>query len=215
MFETARVSTGDITETVNATGRVTQVLAVSIGTQVTGTIKKIHLDYNDKVEKGRLLIELDREVHAARLSEAESDAEARSAELERAKAEFAREDADFKRREELFNAGYISKNEYEAALYGQAARKASLELAGAQLKKAEAALDIARENVQKTINRSPVDGVVLSRDVEEGQTVSANLHAPTLLAVVCFPLWRVRPPLWWALFSVFTRRSRHQGLTRL
>jgi HlyD family secretion protein len=182
-YKTAEVQSGDIVDSVSATGRVSPVVSVSVGTQISGTIKKIHVDYNDSVKKGQVLIELDREVYESRVSEAESELRARRAQHERAQAEFIKEDSEFKRIEELYGKGYISKNEYETADYSMRAAKASLELAGAELQRAEATLEVARENLSKTIIKSPVDGVVLTRDVDEGQTVSASLQAPTLLTV--------------------------------
>ncbi len=182
-YKTSRISKGDITDSVSATGRVSPVVSVSVGTQVSGTIKRIYVDYNDRVKKGQVLIELDREVYESRVKEAESELRARRAQHERASVEFLKEESEFKRIEELFNKGFISRTEYETADYGTRAGKASVEIALAELQRAEAALEVARENLSKTIIRSPVEGVVLTRDVDEGQTVSASLQAPTLLTV--------------------------------
>jgi HlyD family secretion protein len=182
-YKTTKVRRTDIMESVSATGRVNPVLSVSVGTQVSGTIKNIYVDYNDTVKKGQVVIELDREVYASRLAEAESDLVARRAQVAIAQAEFSRQDSESARIRELFDKGFISKNEYETADYGLKAAKASLDLAKADLKRAEATLAEAKENLSKTIIRSPVDGVVLTKDVEEGQTVSASLQAPTLLTV--------------------------------
>jgi len=182
-YMTAKVARGDILDAVTATGRVNPAVSVSISTQVSGTIEKIHVDFNDRVKKGQVLLELDMEVYAARLSEAESEVTASRAQLDRSRAEFSRADAEFRRVEELFRLGYVSKNEYEAALFSGSEKKAAMELARAELNKASAALDVARENLSKTVITSPMDGLVLSRDVEEGQTVSASLQAPTLLTV--------------------------------
>lgn len=182
-YKTAKVVRGDLMDAVTATGRVNPALSVSISTQVSGTIEKIHVDFNDRVKKGQVLLELDREVYAARLSEAESEVKASRAQLDRSMAEFSQADAAFRRMEELYGQGYVSKNEYESALFDSAGKKAALELARAELNKASAALDVARENLRETVITSPMDGLVLSRDVEEGQTVSASLQAPTLLTV--------------------------------
>jgi len=170
-------------DSVSATGRVNPVVSVSVGTQVSGTIKKIYVDHNDTVKKGQVLIELDREVYESRLAEAKSELVARKAQVEIAKAEAARQESDFARKEELFNKGFISKNEFETADYGYKGAEASLDLAKAQLEQTEATLSEAKENLSKTIIKSPVDGVVLTVDVEEGQTVSASLQTPTLLTV--------------------------------
>lgn len=182
-YVTATIERGDITDSVSATGRVSPVISVSVGTQVSGTIEKIHVDYNDRVKKGQVLIEIDREVYESRVAEAESALKARKAQHERSSVEAAQTESEFERIRGLFEKGYVSRNEYENAEYAWKAASASLELAEADLRSAEAALDVARENLRKTIIRSPMDGIVLTKDVEEGQTVSASLQAPTLLTM--------------------------------
>jgi HlyD family secretion protein len=177
------VKKGDIVESVTATGRVNPVVSVSVGTQITGIIEKIHVDYNDMVKKGQVLIELDREVFKSRLIEAEAEVRALRAELKRAEAEFKRDEAEFKRMEGLYEKGYVSANEFDTAKYNLEALGASLDSGAANLARAEASLEEARENLRKTTITSPIDGIVLSRDVDEGQTVSASLQAPTLLTV--------------------------------
>jgi HlyD family secretion protein len=180
---TEAVKRGDIVDSVTATGRVNPVVSVSVGTQITGIIQKIHVDYNDTVKKGQVLIELDREVFESRLVEAEAEVRALGAELRRTEAEFKRDEAEFKRIEGLYEKGYISTNEFDAARYNLESLKASLDSGAANMARAEASLEEARENLRKTTITSPMDGVVLSKDVEEGQTVSASLQAPTLLTL--------------------------------
>jgi HlyD family secretion protein len=182
-YKTEVVKRGDVMESVSATGRVNPVVSVSVGTQVSGTIKKINVDYNDIVKKGQVLIDLDREVYESRVVEAESELMAKRAQMAKAEAELTKQESEFQRIDGLFEKGFISKNEYETAEYGMKASRASLELARAELKRSKATLEEARENLRKTIIKSPLDGIVITRDVEEGQTVSASLQAPTLLTV--------------------------------
>jgi HlyD family secretion protein len=181
--KTEVVKKGDIVDSVTATGRVNPVVSVSVGTQITGIIQKIHVDYNDKVKKGQVLIELDREVFKSRLVEAEAEVRALRAELKKAEAEFRKDEAEFERVKGLYEKGYISANDFDTAKYNMESLGASRDSGAANLARAEASLEEARENLRKTTITSPIDGVVLTRDVQEGQTVSASLQAPTLLTV--------------------------------
>ncbi|MFZ6017328.1 MAG: efflux RND transporter periplasmic adaptor subunit [Nitrospirota bacterium] len=182
-FKTAKVTKGNLIPSVSATGRVSPTVSVSVGTQISGTIKKIYVDYNERVKRNQLLIELDQEIYRGRVIEAEANVASAKAQVEKVKAEMLNQDAEFNRIKELFEKGYISKNEYDSARYRFESNKAAFDSAIANLKNAEANLDISKENLSKTVIRSPMDGIVLTKDVEEGQTVAASLQAPTLLTV--------------------------------
>ena len=168
-YETVELKKGSINNTVTATGTIEPITKVDVGTQVSGTISHIYVDYNSVVTKGQLLAELDR-----KLLEAELKSE--MANLKSSKSEFECQDKNFKRLHQLHEKNLISETEYEEALYQYEKAQQAYEKAQATLVKAQSNLDYA------TIY-SPIDGVVLSREVEEGQTVAASFETPTMFTI--------------------------------
>ena len=168
-YETVELKKGSINNTVTATGTIEPITKVDVGTQVSGTISHIYVDYNSVVTKGQLLAELDR-----KLLEAELKSE--MANLKSSKSEFEYQDKNFKRVHQLHEKNLISETEYEEALYQHEKAQQAYEKAQATLVKAQSNLDYA------TIY-SPIDGVVLSREVEEGQTVAASFETPTMFTI--------------------------------
>ena len=168
-YETVELKKGSINNTVTATGTIEPITKVDVGTQVSGTISHIYVDYNSVVTKGQLLAELDR-----KLLEAELKSE--MANLKSSKSEFEYQDKNFKRLRQLHEKNLISETEYEEALYQYEKAQQAYEKAQATLVKAQSNLDYA------TIY-SPIDGVVLSREVEEGQTVAASFETPTMFTI--------------------------------
>ncbi len=168
-FEMIPVDTGRISKRVEASGKIQPVNTVSVGTQVSGTIEKVLVDYNDEIKEGQLLAMLDTSV----LVENKNDAKARF-DLAEAKLKVAR--LNFQRYEKLFKEKLISKASLEEAEVSLASAEADLLSAQASLNKAE------REFSYATIV-SPVSGTVISKEVEEGQTVAASLQTPTLFEV--------------------------------
>ena len=168
-YETVELKKGSINNTVTATGTIEPITNVDVGTQVSGTISHIYVDYNSVVTKGQLLAELDR-----KLLEAELKSE--MANLKSSKSEFEYQDKNFKRLYQLHEKNLISETEYEEALYQYEKAQQAYEKAQATLVKAQSNLDYA------TIY-SPIDGVVLSREVEEGQTVAASFETPTMFTI--------------------------------
>ena len=168
-YETVELKKGSINNTVTATGTIEPITKVDVGTQVSGTISHIYVDYNSVVTKGQLLAELDR-----KLLEAELKSE--MANLKSSKSEFEYQDKNFKRLHQLHEKNLISETEHEEALYQHEKAQQAYEKAQATLVKAQSNLDYA------TIY-SPIDGVVLSREVEEGQTVAASFETPTMFTI--------------------------------
>ena len=168
-YETVELKKGSINNTVTATGTIEPITKVDVGTQVSGTISHIYVDYNSVVTKGQLLAELDR-----KLLEAELKSE--MANLKSSKSEFEYQDKNFKRLYQLHEKNLISETDYEEALYQYEKAQQAYEKAQATLVKAQSNLDYA------TIY-SPIDGVVLSREVEEGQTVAASFETPTMFTI--------------------------------
>ncbi len=163
------LKTGTIIKTVSANGTLNPVTLITVGTQVSGTVRKLYVDFNDRVQKGQMLMELDGELLQA--SERQSAASVLSAQasLDLAKANFGRMQA-------LYKKEYVSKQELDQA-------EQTLKSAQASLQQAEAQNLRDKTNVGFTKILSPVDGVVINRDVDEGQTVAASFQTPTLIQI--------------------------------
>jgi HlyD family secretion protein len=160
---------GDISQTVSANGTINPVTLVSVGTQVSGTVKKLYVDFNSKVEKGQILLELDDALLAAQQKQSEANVQSAEATLELATSNEARA-------RDLFKQEYVSKQELDNAV--QAKKSAQ-----AQLKLSQATVEKDRANLAYSVIRSPVSGVVVDRSVDVGQTVAASLQTPTLFKI--------------------------------
>lgn len=163
------VTRGAIESTVSATGTMSPVTTVAIGTQVSGTIDSVYVDFNDRVKTNQVLAVLDTALLKTQVLDAEAS-------VERAEAALEEAEADFSRNRRLFDAGMISEAEF---LPFQVALKTQQ----ANAKSAEAALTRARRNLQYAVIKSPITGTVISKDVEAGQTVAASLSTPTLFII--------------------------------
>ena len=168
-YATATVSKGDISNSVTATGTIEPVTEVEVGTQVSGIIDKIHVDYNSVVTKGQLIAEMDRITLQSELA-------SQQATYDGAKAEYEYQKKNYERSKGLHEKSLISDTDFEQALYNYQKAKSSYDSSKASLAKAERNLSYA------TIT-SPIDGVVISRDVEAGQTVASGFETPTLFTI--------------------------------
>jgi HlyD family secretion protein len=168
-YRTAVVDVGDIVQTVSANGTLNPVTLVSVGTQVSGTVKTLYADYNQRVEKGQKLLELDDAIYAAQVHQSEASIRNVQATLDLARANEAR-------MQNLFNMEYVSRLELDQAI--QARRSAE-----AQIAQAQAQLARDRANLNYTVIRSPVSGVVVARQVDVGQTVAASFQTPELFKI--------------------------------
>ena len=168
-YATANVSKGDISNSVTATGTIEPVTEVEVGTQVSGIIDKIHVDYNSVVTKGQLIAEMDRITLQSELA-------SQQATYDGAKAEYEYQKKNYERSKGLHEKSLISDTDFEQALYNYQKAKSSYDSSKASLAKAERNLSYA------TIT-SPIDGVVISRDVEAGQTVASGFETPTLFTI--------------------------------
>jgi HlyD family secretion protein len=168
-LKTAKVDVGDIEVYVTTTGTLNPVTLVQVGTQVSGTIAKIYVDFNDVVKKGQILAQIDSTFLAAQVRDAE-------AQVERARAQVNQAQRELNRIKELHAKNLVSQADYDQAL-------TNYETALAQLKSAEAQLERARVNLKYSTIYSPIDGIVISRNVDVGQTVAASLQAPTLFTI--------------------------------
>lgn len=160
---------GDITQSVSANGTLNPLVLVTVGTQVSGKVIKLYVDFNDRVKEGQILAELDPALLDAQAAQSEANVKSAEASLELAVA-------NEKRARELFSKEYISKQDLDASVQALKSSRAALDLARAQSQK-------DRTNQGYTIIRSPVSGVVVDRQIDVGQTVAASLQAPVLFKI--------------------------------
>ncbi len=166
---TAEVKSGRISQSITATGTIEPVTSVDVGTQVSGILTSLYVDYNSIVKKGQVIAELDKSTLTLTYNSSKNDVQA-------AKSKFDYEQANFNRVKALYDEELIADSEYEQALFDFETSKNNYEIAKNNLKRAETNLGYA------TIY-SPIDGVVLSRSVEEGQTVASSFNTPTLFTI--------------------------------
>lgn len=169
IIETATATRGDVSEAVTATGTIEPVTQVEVGTQVSGIIDKLYADYNSVVTKGQLIAEMDKVTLQSELT-------SQQATYDGAKAEYEYQEKNYLRNKALHEKQLISDTEFEESTYNYAKAKSAYESSEANLAK-------AKRNLAYATITSPIDGVVISRAVEEGQTVAAGFETPTLFTI--------------------------------
>src|SRR5437660_1396314 len=193
----AKVERGEIRDVVEATGTINSVITVQVGSQVSGTIAKLNADFNSRVHKGDVVALIDPALFkgallqaTADLENAKANLEAARANLEKATAGLVQTKADYDRAVGLTKDGVMSqqqldlaKSNYDAANASVGAAAANITQAEAQISQKKAAVTIAQTNLDYTVIRSPIDGTVVARNVDVGQTVAASLQAPTIFTI--------------------------------
>jgi len=185
-YITAKVTRGDLTVTVTATGTLQPVNQVDVGTEVSGTIKTVAVDYNDRVKVGEVLARLDTDKLEAQVEQSKAALESARAKLIEARATVFEAGANlerFKRVQELSAGQVPSKRELDAAEAALRRARAIEATVTAQIAEAQAKLSMDQTNLRKAVIRSPINGVVLKRQVEPGQTVAASLQTPVLFTI--------------------------------
>ena len=168
-FETAKVEKQNISTSITATGTIEPVTSVTVGTQVSGIVSKLYVDYNSVVKKGQVIAELDKTNLTSELNRAKAD-------LTSAQSTLNYETANFNRYQTLFDKGLVSANDYESA-------RLSYEKARQTVASSRESVQKAQTNLGYATITSPIDGVVLSKAVEEGQTVAASFNTPELFTI--------------------------------
>ncbi len=168
-YKLATLEKGEVTQTVSANGTLTPLVLVNVGTQVSGTVKKLYVDFNDKVVAGQKMLELDQSLLLAQAKQSEANVVNVVASVELARANAVRMKA-------LFEKEYVSRQEYDQAMQ-------VMKSAEAQLAQARAAEEKDRVNLGYTVITSPVSGVVVARLVDLGQTVAASFQTPVLIQI--------------------------------
>lgn len=196
-YKLAKVEGGPLTAVVSATGTLNPVVSVQVGSQVSGQIKEILVDFNSPVKAGQLIARIDPETFQLRVRQAEADLEAtraafavQRAELARARASLADAQRDYDRKKLLVEKNFISAAErdkaqttYDVALASTQVAEAQASNSAAMVKQRESQLLQAKVDLERTAIRSPVDGIVVKRSVDTGQTVAASLQAPELFII--------------------------------
>jgi len=183
VFKTEAISKGALSETVSATGEVSAVVTVTVGSQISGTISRLYVDFNSPVKQGQLLAEIDPRLFEVAEARAAAGLLAAEADVEKAQVALLDGQRTETRVRELFQRGLVSSAESDTATANRAGAAAALRAAQARVAQAKADRDAATTNLSLCRIRSPIDGIVISRNVDVGQTVAASLQSPILFVI--------------------------------
>jgi HlyD family secretion protein len=196
-YFTAKVEQGDIRQVIEATGTINPVTLVQVGSQVSGMISKLYVDFNSKVTQGQVIAEIDPKLFQGAVLQAQADLQNAQASLTAATANLAKDGAtlkqnklDYERAKSLVPPGVMSQQQldqakatYDAISAQVGSDRAAIQQAEAQVAQKTASLKVAQTNLDYTIIRAPTNGTVVNRNIDIGQTVAASLQAPTLFTI--------------------------------
>jgi HlyD family secretion protein len=182
-YRTAGVDRGAVVSIVSATGTINPVVSVQVGTQVSGMIKSLHADFNSRVKAGDTVAIIDPEPFKARRDQAASNLEMARSNVARAKVDLAQRKRELDRVQSLIAQQFVSQNDVDVALTNHQSAEAQVKVSEAQVRQAEAALNSADLDLKYTTIKSPVDGIVVARNVEVGQTVASSFATPNLFLI--------------------------------
>ena len=182
-YVTSQVTRGDIVARVTASGALSALVTVQVGTQVSGRILELDADFNSLVKKGQVLAKLDPQLILATIEQSSANERVASANVEKAKATATQAERELNRTKELAKKEFISQADLDTAQSAYEVAVAGVSAANASLAQARAALKQARLNLDYTTITSPIDGTVISRAVDVGQTVQASMQAPVLFTI--------------------------------
>jgi HlyD family secretion protein len=196
-YFTAKVEKGDIRQVIEATGTINPVTLVQVGSQVSGMISKLYVDFNSKVTQGQVIAEIDPKLFQGAVLQAQADLQTAQAAVSSAKANLAKDEAilkqnklDYERAASLVPPGVMSQQQldqakatYDAISAQVGSDQAAIRQAEAQVAQKTASLKVAQTNLDYTIIRAPTNGTVVNRSIDIGQTVAASLQAPTLFTI--------------------------------
>ena len=182
-YVTVPVQRGNVTQVVSSTGTLQAVVTVLVGSQISGTIDKLFADFNTKVKAGQVVAQLNQDKFKASVDQARANVLAAESSLAKAKVSVIDAQRTLERNRELRKRDLMAQSELDAAQTAYDAALAQVEVNRAQTTQAQAALNQATVDLNNTVIRSPVDGIVISRSVDVGQTVAASLQAPTLFTI--------------------------------
>ncbi|MEI6970975.1 MAG: efflux RND transporter periplasmic adaptor subunit [bacterium] len=182
-FRTAQIERGSIVQIVRATGTIQPLTLIQVGTQVNGPVRKLNVDYNDRVKAGDLVAQIDPTVYEARLAQDEANLLQSEASVEQAQAKLDQAEKELTRAKELARRDMLSQAELDAAIANRDTLIAQLKVARAAVEQSKASLRLSKANLDYTTIRSPIDGIVIARNVNEGQTVVASMSAQVLFTI--------------------------------
>ena len=182
-WRTTTVERGDIRVAISATGTLSAISTVTVGSQVSGQVTDVLVDFNDKVAKGQVIARIDPSTYEAQINQGNAQVASAQASLRQAQATLANAEADFRRKSELGAQQLVARSDIDLARAARDQARAQVNSAQAQIRQQAASTETSRINLGRTVIRSPVDGVVLTRTIEPGQTVAASLQAPELFTI--------------------------------
>ncbi|MDD2338336.1 MAG: efflux RND transporter periplasmic adaptor subunit [Geobacteraceae bacterium] len=182
-YKTAKVEQGSIVATVSATGTLNAVTTVQVGTQVSGTIQKLFVDYNSQVKKGQIIAQIDPAIFTSQVQQSQGNLQSAQANLSKLKAAAIDAARTLKRNRQLLEDGIVSQGDFDTAETNYQEATAAIRAAEGTVIQTRGASLQALTNLHYATIRSPVDGVVVSRNVDVGQTVAASFQTPTLFTI--------------------------------
>jgi HlyD family secretion protein len=182
-YRTSKIERGAIVDTITATGTINAVTTVSVGSQISGTIRKLFVDYNSRVRKGEVIAQIDPQLLEAAVIQAQGNLDNAKAALMKAKVSVTDTERTYRRNKELLPNGFVAQSDVDAAQTAYEQAVAQEKSAEASVLQAGGALKVAHTNLAYATIRSPVDGIVISRNVDVGQTVAASFQTPTLFSI--------------------------------
>ena len=182
-WRTATVERGDIRVAISSTGTLSAISTVTVGSQVSGQITDVMVDFNDTVKKGDILATIDASTYQAQIEQGAAQIASAQASLRQAQAGLRNAQLDYNRKADLGRQQLVSKSDVDLARASLEQAQAQVNSAQAQIRQQTASTQTTRVNLSRTVIRSPVDGVVLTRTIEPGQTVAASLSAPELFTI--------------------------------
>jgi HlyD family secretion protein len=180
---TLPVSRGDVVEMVQATGTLEAVTTVDVGTQVSGVVQDLYADFNSIVRKGQVIARLDPSILQVQIESQRANVVRAEADVERLKVTLADAEQKYERAKQMFAKELVPRTELEAAELAVSSAKAQIKSSEASLSQTRASLNQAQVNLSYTVITSPIDGIVISRSVDPGQTVASSMNAPTLYVI--------------------------------
>ncbi|MBP2682939.1 MAG: efflux transporter, family, subunit [Deltaproteobacteria bacterium] len=182
-YRTSKVEKGEIVDAITATGKINAVITVSVGSQVSGTLHQIFVDFNSRVRKGQVIALIDRRLLEAAVIQAQGSVDNGKAVLERAQVGVIDTERTYRRNLELVKDGFVAQADVDSSQTAYEQALAQKKSAEAALQQAVGLLRVAKTNLEYATIRSPVDGIVISRNVDVGQTVAASFQTPTLFLI--------------------------------
>ena len=182
-YRTAKVEKGEIVDAISATGTINAVTTVSVGSQVSGTLQQIFVDFNSRVTKGQVIALIDPRLLEAAVEQARANVDNAKASIEKAQVGVIDADRTNRRNQELVKPGFVAQSDVDSSQTAWEQAVAMKRSADAALQQSVAALRVAQTNLEYATIRSPVHGTVISRNVDVGQTVAASFQTPTLFSI--------------------------------